>query len=210
MSAFDSLLDFCAVATQNMPKKFRPGLLGTDTSQRPLRTKEARMNRFTLISRVLLAAVCAAFVPPAVAQHEHPAGDPSKLGKVSFPVSCETSVQPQFSTAVAMLHSFWYEKASDTFAAVAQKDPTCGMAYWGIAMTYYHQIWQAPGPADLKAGAAAAEKAKLAGAKTQRERDYIAAVDTFYTDADKLDHRTRALAYEKDMEQLQARYTEQQ
>jgi hypothetical protein len=164
------------------------------------------MNRFTLIFRVLLAAVCAAFVPPAVAQHEHPAGDPSKLGKVSFPVSCETSVQPQFSTAVPMLHSFWYEKASDTFAAVAQKDPTCGMAYWGIAMTYYHQIWQAPGPADLKAGAAAAEKAKLAGAKTQRERDYIAAVDTFYTDADKLDDRTRALAYEKAMDQLQARY----
>src|ERR1700676_2764380 len=155
---------------------------------------------------VLLVGVCAAFVPPAVAQHEHPAGDPSKLGKVSFPVSCEPSVQPQFSSAVAMLHSFWYEKASDTFAAVAQKDPTCGMAYWGIAMTYYHPIWQAPGPADLKAGAAATEKAKLAGAKTQRERDYIAAIAAFYTEADKLDHRTRALAYEKAMDQLQARY----
>ena len=50
------------------------------------------------------------------------------------------------------------------------------------------------------------EKAKLAGAKTQRERDYIAAVETFYRDADKLDHRTRALAYEKAMDQLQVRY----
>ena len=166
------------------------------------------MKRITFICMVLLLGVCAAFVPPAVAQHEHPAGDPSKLGKVSFPVSCEPSVQPQFSSAVAMLHSFWYEKASDTFAAVAQKDPTCGMAYWGIAMTYYHPIWQAPGPADLKAGAAAAEKAKLAGAKTQRERDYIAAIQTFYTDADNLDHRTRALAYEKAMDQLQARYSD--
>ncbi len=164
------------------------------------------MHRLTFICMVLLVGVCAAFVPPAVAQHEHPAGDPSKLGKVSFPVSCETSVQPQFSSAVAMLHSFWYEKASDSFAAVAQKDPTCGMAYWGIAMTYYHQIWQAPGAADLKAGAAAVEKAKLAGAKTQRERDYITAIETFYTDADKVDHRTRALAYEKAMDQLQARY----
>lgn len=163
------------------------------------------MKRLTFCM-VLLVGVCTAFVPPALAQHEHPAGDPSKLGKVSFPVSCEASVQPQFSSAVAMLHSFWYEKASDTFAAVAQKDPTCGMAYWGIAMTYYHPLWQAPGPADLKAGAAAAEKAKLAGAKTQRERDYIAAIDTFYKDADKLDHRTRALAYEKAMEQLQAHY----
>ena len=164
------------------------------------------MKRITFICMVLLVGVCAAFVLPAVAQHEHPAGDLSKLGKVSFPVSCEPSVQPQFSSAVAMLHSFWYEKASDTFAAVAQKDPTCGMAYWGIAMTYYHQVWPAPGPADLKAGAAAAEKAKLAGAKTQRERDYIAAILTFYTDADKLDHPTRAQAYEKAMDQLQAHY----
>ena len=105
-----------------------------------------------------------------------------------------------------MLHSFWYEKASDTFAAIAEKDPTCGIAYWGVAMTYWHPIWQAPGPADLKTGTAAVEKAKLAGAKTQRERDYIAAIDTFYRDADKLDHRTRALAYEKAMEQLQTRY----
>ena len=166
------------------------------------------MRRLICIFMALLASVCAAFVPPAVAQHEHPAGDPSKLGKVNFPVSCERSVQPQFSSAVAMLHSFWYEKASETFAAIAQKDPTCGMAYWGIAMTYYHPIWQAPGAADLKAGAAAAEKAKLAGAKTQRELDYIAAIQTFYTDADKLDHRTRALAYEKAMGQLQARYAD--
>jgi hypothetical protein len=164
------------------------------------------MNRLTLTSAVLLLGMCAAFVPHAVPQHEHPAGDPTKLGKVTFPISCDPSVQPQFSPAVAMLHSFWYEKASDTFAAIAEKDPTCGMAYWGIAMTYWHPIWQAPGPADLKVGTAAVEKAKLAGAKTQRERDYIAAIDTFYRDSDKLDHRTRALAYEKAMDQLQARY----
>jgi Tfp pilus assembly protein PilF len=163
------------------------------------------MKRFTSISMVLIA-VCATFVAPAVAQHEHPAGDPEKLGKVNFPVSCDPAVRPQFSSAVAMLHSFWYEKASDTFAAVAQKNPACGMAYWGIAMTYYHPIWEAPGPADLKAGAGAVEKAQSVGAKSQRDRDYITAIATFYKDSDKLDHRTRALAYEKAMEQLQARY----
>ncbi|MBV8632094.1 MAG: hypothetical protein JOZ83_14280 [Silvibacterium sp.] len=105
-----------------------------------------------------------------------------------------------------MLHSFWYEKAHDTFAAVAEKDPACGMAYWGIAMTYYHQLWSPPGPADLKAGASALEKANAAGAKTQREQDYIAAIGTFYKDSDKLDYRTRSLAYEKAMNQLQVRY----
>ena len=83
-------------------------------------------------------------------QHEHPAGEPENLGKVNFPVSCDPSVQPQFNRAVAMLHSFWYEKAIEEFAAVAKKDPACGMAYWGIAMTLYHPIWEAPGPADLK------------------------------------------------------------
>src|SRR5579863_6292423 len=166
------------------------------------------MKRVTFICTLLFVGVCAAFVPPAVAQHEHPAGDPSKLGKVSFPVSCEPSVQPQFSSAVAMLHSFWYEKASETFAAVGEKDPACGMAYWGVAMTYYHQLWPAPGPDDLKAGMAAVEKAKSASAKTQRERDYIAAIERFYGDADKLDHRTRALAYERAMDQLQERYTD--
>src|ERR1700722_13985362 len=103
-----------------------------------VRSKETRMKRLPLFSfSVVLMAVYAAFAAPAVAQHEHehPAGDPGKLGKVNFPISCDPAVQPQFSGAVAMLHSFWYEKASDTFAAAAQKDPACGMAYWGIAMT---------------------------------------------------------------------------
>jgi len=166
------------------------------------------MKRLTLISIVITTAVCLTLAASALAQHEHehPAGDVGRLGKVNFPISCDPAVQPQFNSAVAMLHSFWYEKASDTFAAVAQNDPKCGMAYWGIAMTHYHQIWEAPGPADLKAGMSAMEQAETAGAKTQREQDYIAAIGTFYKDNDRLDHRTRALAYEKAMEQLQARY----
>jgi len=166
------------------------------------------MQRLTFMSMVLLVGVFAAFVVPTAAQHEHPAGDAGKLGKVNFPVSCDPSVQPQFSNAVAMLHSFWYEKASDTFAGVAEKDPTCGMAYWGIAMTYFHQIWSAPEPAELKAGLSAVEKAKAAGAKTQRERDYIAAIEAFYKDSEKLDQGARALAYEKAMDKLQARYSD--
>lgn len=164
------------------------------------------MSRFTKIPRILMSFVFVLFARPVVAQHEHPAGDPEKLGKVNFPVSCDAGLQPQFNSAVAMLHSFWYEKARDTFAAIAQKDPSCGMADWGIAMTDYHPIWEAPGPAALKDGSAAVEKAKSAGAKTQREKDYIAAIEIFYKDYDKIDHRTRALAYEKEMEQLQVRY----
>jgi hypothetical protein len=76
------------------------------------------------------------------------------------------------------------------------------MAYWGMAMTYYHPLWEAPGPAALKEGSAAVGKA---GGKTSREQDYLAALQIFYKDFDKLDHRTRAVACEKMMEQLQAR-----
>jgi len=112
------------------------------------------MSRLKFIHIVLLVSACSCLVLVrlAVAQHEHPSGDTARLGKVTFPVSCAPSVQQQFSSAVAMLHSFWYEKARETFAAVAEKDPTCGMAYWGIAMTHYHPIWQPPSSADLKAG----------------------------------------------------------
>src|SRR5215468_744730 len=166
---------------------------------------------FPLIAVITLSCG-AAFVRPVVAQHEHeyehPAGDVGKLGKINFPVSCDPSIQPQFNSAVAMLHSFWYEKANETFAQVAQKDPACVMAYWGIAMTYYHQIWSAPGPADMKAGLSAVEKAKSLGAKTQRERDYISAIGSFYQDSDKLDPHTRVLRCEKAMEDLQARYSD--
>jgi len=164
------------------------------------------MRRFNLIHIVLFVGACFASGSHALAQHEHPVGDSTKLGKVSFPVSCNASVQSQFANAVAMLHSFWYEKAKETFSAVVEKDPSCGMAYWGMAMTHYHQIWQAPGPEDLKAGGNFAEKAKQVSAKTQRERDYIAAIETFYKDSDKIDHATRARAYEKAMEQMHARY----
>jgi hypothetical protein len=157
------------------------------------------MKRLTVL---VIAAVCA--TTGALAQHEHPAGDPGKLGKVNFSVSCEASVRTDFNGAVAMLHSFWYEKANEAFAAVAEKDPACSMAYWGMAMTHYHPIWEAPGPADLKAGLAALERAH--SAKTQRERDYIAAIETFYKDSEKLNHRARALAYETAMEQLRSRY----
>ena len=166
------------------------------------------MRFLLLIAAITLCGVIFVTSTTAQHEHEHPAGDVGKLGKVNFPVSCDPSVQSQFNSAVAMLHSFWYEKANETFTQVAQRDPTCAMAYWGIAMTYYHQIWSAPGPADLKAGLAAVEKAKSLGGRTQRERDYISAIESFYQDSDKLDHHARVLRYEKAMGDLQARYSD--
>ena len=159
----------------------------------------------------VLLSVSLAFITPAAAQqHDHAAKGPERLGKVSFPISCDPSLQLLFNRAVATLHSFWYEKAQEAFAAVAQKDAGCGLAHWGVAMTLYHPLWVAPNQTELQKGWTAVEKAKAAGAKTARERDYIAAIELFYKDADKLDHRTRAQAYEKTMEQLHLRYPDDQ
>lgn len=141
-----------------------------------------------------------------VAAHEN---ETEKLGTVSFLTSCSPSVQPQFERAVALLHSFWFSEGLKAFDAIAQADPSCAMAYWGTAMlTLGNPFAWPPAPAGLSAGKAAVEKAKAAHAKTQRERDYIGAVEAFYKDSDKVDHRTRALAYLNAMEQLAQRYPE--
>jgi hypothetical protein len=73
-------------------------------------------------------------------------------------------------------------------------------------MSLWYQIWSPPRTAWLQQGSDLIEKAKAAGAKTQRERDYIAAGEAFFKDHDRIEHRARALAYEGAMEQVYLRY----
>ncbi len=132
-----------------------------------------------------------------------------KLGKVHFPVSCSPEAQAQFNRAVAMLHSFWFPQAPKAFAAVSEIDPDCAMAHWGIAISQRaNPLVGPPDAGALKRGLTSVEKAKAIGAKTQRERDYIAAIELYYKDFDKLDHHARVLAYEKAMEQLYLAYSQ--
>jgi tetratricopeptide (TPR) repeat protein len=142
-------------------------------------------------------------------QHTHQHEPSEKLGRVNFIVSCTPQAQGQFNRAVAWLHSFEYEEAEKAFTAVVVTDPRCGMAYWGIAMSNYHPIWAPPTAAELQKGSSAVEKAKSVGARTQRERDYIAAIEVFFKDPDnlngKLDHRARTFAYSEAMDQLYRR-----
>jgi tetratricopeptide (TPR) repeat protein len=136
-----------------------------------------------------------------------PTAGTEQLGQVNFAIACRAEVQADFNRAVALLHSFWFDAAAKAFDAVAQKDPDCAMAHWGIAMTWLgNPFGWPPNPKALQEGWAAVEKAKAIGGKTPREQAYIAAVETFYKDADKIDHRTRAVAYERAMEQLSRQY----
>jgi tetratricopeptide (TPR) repeat protein len=154
--------------------------------------------------RLALAAALLAPAALATAQehaHSHSHGASEQLGTVHFPTSCR-NVDAEFTRAVALLHSFGYEESRDAFQAVAAKDPSCGMAYWGVAMTWYHPLWAPPSPRDLAAGAAAADKARELGAKTERERGYIGAIGTFYRDWEHRNYATRANDYKAAMEAL--------
>jgi len=136
--------------------------------------------------------------------HRH---DPSEeLGQVNFPISCGSAAQKQFNHALALLHSFEYPEAERAFSEVSAADANCAIAYWGMAMSNYHPLWAPPTPADLAKGAAAMARAMSLNAGTQRERDYIGALQAFYRDANQVDHRSRAQAYEQAMKQLYERY----
>jgi tetratricopeptide (TPR) repeat protein len=140
-------------------------------------------------------------------------------GKVEFPVSCATDVQSEFARGVALLHSFFYEEARRVFTSVAERDPKCAMAQWGIAMTWWHPIWTPPTPDEMSAGKAAIEKAMAMEAGTDRERGFIKALNVYYNTPDSsspaavgqschgpVGPRDRVIAYEKAMRQLHDKY----
>jgi tetratricopeptide (TPR) repeat protein len=130
-----------------------------------------------------------------------------KLGRVFFKTSCSPEAQKQFERALAMLHSFFFPETIKAFSAIPETDPTCAIAYWGIAIS------QRPNPlvgpfdaAILKRGLDAIEKGEAIGAKTQRERDWLGALKEFYRDYGTVDQDTRSKNYEKAMEALARKY----
>ena len=150
---------------------------------------------------ILVAGITAALSCSAFGQQDE------KLGKLSFPTSCDPKVQAEFERGVAMIHSYWFLIARRTFEGVLRQDPTCAMAYWGIALDLLNNsLAVVPPRADAEAAWAALEKARAIGAKTQRERDWIEALSAYYRDHDKTPVNARLAAYNNAMEQLTQRY----
>jgi len=128
------------------------------------------------------------------------------LGTVHFPISC-SAVQGKFDRAVALLHNFFYPETVKAFQAVIQEDPGCAVAYWGLAMSELPNPLVPPfPPANLKAGWEAIQQGKAAKTQTPREAEYLAAIEVFYSDYDKIDQKTRAERYEQAMERLHQHY----
>jgi len=140
----------------------------------------------------MIAPVAALWVAYAVAGHAQLPGPDNHA--VHFVTSCDPAVAAEFDHGVTMLHSFEYPEAERIFRAVLDAAPDCAMARWGIAMTFWHPLWELPSPAALAAGAAMLREIDLA-AITPREAAYMRALRRFYANADREPHAIRAGAY---------------
>src|SRR5271165_7356862 len=114
-------------------------------------------------------------------QSTHDHAVPENLGVVSFGTSCKPRVQKDFERSVALLHSFAYSAAEASFRQVLERDPNCAIAHWGVAMTYFHQLWDPPiAASNMDAGHLEMESAQLIGGGSARERGFINALSLIY------------------------------
>jgi hypothetical protein len=163
------------------------------------------MARVKLIAAILLTLGASSSIAQ---EHQHGIGE--KLGTVHFATSCNAAAQKEFNRAVALLHSFQFSRAIEGFKAVLREDSTCGIAYWGIALSEWSNPF-APGMKDksqLQAGREGAERGKIVGTKTERERVYLEAVGKLYSDFETTPQRTRLIAYRDAMGEVAAKYPE--
>lgn len=147
---------------------------------------------------LLLLLILAA---PAAAPAQQPT-----VGQIAFANSGAAVAQADFLYGLAQLHNFEYEDAAAAFRRARGGDPGFALAYWGEAMTFNHPIWQEQ---DLGAGRAAlAELAatpaeRLAKAPTEREKDYLRAVEVLYGEGSK---EERDFRYAAAMAELHRKY----
>jgi TolA-binding protein len=149
---------------------------------------------------------------PALASIDFLRGDlllcgDGQFGELKFSLSCNYETRESFDLAMALLHSFQYTEAEKAFVRVIDADPNCPMAYWGVAMSIYHAAWFPPSKDDLIKGSKILNIAKGLS-MDDKQRDYINAIDAFYSDWETADHKTRAKRFEEKMEQMHLKYTD--
>lgn len=163
--------------------------------------------RTTLARAAALALVLLSSVTITVAAFPgtpHTPGQ-SHLGKVSFPNSCTPQAQPLIEKGVALLHSFQYQEASQTFQELERQDPKCATAHWGQAMTLYYQLWEFPEAKKMNQGRKEIEQAQKLRPANPAEQGFIAAAAAFYQKK-KMSHAEHVEAYSSALENLHAQF----
>jgi tetratricopeptide (TPR) repeat protein len=152
----------------------------------------------------LLAAMLVA--QPLAAQH---AGHDAALGRVDFDAPCAPAVRADFDRAVALLHHMTYPVAHATFASVAEADPDCALAYWGMAVTLFQPLWPTrPSPAELERGWGLAQEAAARSSGDPREQGFIDAAVAFFDPAGGPDYWTRIERWAEAHERLHDAFPE--
>jgi len=151
----------------------------------------------TLFVSALL--VCLSLPAPVAAQQP-------VLGHIDFPTSGSAAAQSHFIQGVLLLHSFEYDDSREEFQAASRIDPGFAMAYWGEALTYTHPVWVQQDVASARAALArlaATPEGRIAKAPTEREKDYLRAVEILYGEGTKV---ARDVAYAEAMGRMHAKY----
>lgn len=161
-----------------------------------------------LRAQIFGAWVLALAAGNSIAQEHQHFSAPEKLGTVRFATSCKPAAQKQFDRGVALLHSFEFSRAIDGFNTALKADSSCAIAYWGIALSHWSNPF-APGlklTSQLQDGRQASRRGQALGARTERERAYIAAVSRLYADFEKTPEQARLLAYRDAMAEVALHY----
>jgi hypothetical protein len=154
-----------------------------------------------------LRRIASALFLSALAAGAAAAQSEEKLGTVAFPNSCAEGVQLPLQRAVALLHSFWWDKADMAFRDVLDHDPSCAIATWGIATVAISNPFGAGAtPATANKALAAIAQGRKIGAKTERERGYIEAIAAYYDRFDERKHDVRLRALADAFEALARKY----
>jgi hypothetical protein len=139
-----------------------------------------------------------------ITSHAHGEG---RLGSVDFAVSCSDGTREPFKCGSGDASQLLVPTVSQRFQRNHQGGSCVRNGVLGSRYGRAHQSsGRCPAAALTKRGAAAIEQARAVGGKTDRERDFIAAMEVYYSGWDKVDYAARVLAYEKTMEEMARRY----
>lgn len=155
--------------------------------------------------RALAAAVLTLSLMPAGAGLSRTV-TAQELGSIDFPTSGSAAAQPHFIKGVLLMHSFEYDDAREAFIEAQKTDPAFAMAYWGEAMTFNHAVWQRTSPELAKAALAKlapTPEARRAKATTEKEQEWLGAVERLYGPGEKL---ARDLSYAEAMKRMHEKY----
>ncbi len=164
--------------------------------------KSLLLGRTVPVALFALVGVCTAVWAQAESAHEGAAPGDRELGAVNFDVGCDPAVREDFDRALALKHHMMYQQARAAFSAMAEANPECPMAHWGVAATLFQPLWpERPDEQTMRRGRELTQTALELGPESERERLLVEATDAFFRDPGIASYRDRINAWADGMTQ---------